>query len=45
MNGTPVRTRFTLKRVSPDAATYTFDMAMGSGPLANVMEGKQTRLK
>jgi hypothetical protein len=45
INGKPVRTRFTLKRVSPDLASYTFDMAMGSDPLANVMEGKQTRQK
>jgi hypothetical protein len=45
MNGQPVRTRFILKRVSNDLATYIFDMAMGSNALATVMEGKQTRQK
>jgi hypothetical protein len=45
VNGKTVRGRFTLKRVSADSATYTFDMAMGSEPFTNVMEGKQTRQK
>ncbi|HYA64966.1 MAG TPA: DUF1579 family protein [Candidatus Sulfotelmatobacter sp.] len=45
VNGKLVRGRFTLKRVSADTATYTFDMAMGSEPFANVMEGRQTRQK
>lgn len=45
VNGQPIRTRFILKRVSPDSATYTFEMAMGSEPLANIMQGKQTRQK
>jgi len=45
MNGQPVRGRFTLKRVSDDTATFTFEMAMGSQPFATVMAGKQTRQK
>ena len=39
------RGRFILKRVSEDSATFSFDMGMGSDPLANVMQGKQTRQK
>jgi hypothetical protein len=45
MNGQPVRARFVLKQVSPDLATFTFAMSLGSQPLANMMEGKQTRQK
>lgn len=45
INGKPVRTRFTLKRVSMDSATYTFDMALGTDPFATIMEGKQARQK
>ena len=45
MNGKTVRGRFILKRVSEDSATFSFDMGMGSEPLANVMQGKQTRQK
>jgi hypothetical protein len=45
VNGQTVKGRFTLKRVSPDAATFTFEMAMGTQPLAMVMTGKQTRMK
>ena len=44
-NGQPVKTHFVLKQLSPDSATFSFDMAMGSQPLANVMTGKQTRQK
>jgi uncharacterized protein DUF1579 len=40
-----VHGRFTLKRVSPDMATYKFEMASGSDPMTLVMEGKQTRQK
>jgi len=45
MNGKTVRGRFILKRISNDSATFSFDMGMGSDPLANVMQGKQTRQK
>jgi Protein of unknown function (DUF1579) len=45
MEGKPVHTRFTLKRVSQDTATYKFEMSTGSDPLAVIMEGKQTRQK
>ena len=45
MNGKAVRGRFILKRVSEDSATFSFDVGMGSDPLANVMQGKQTRQK
>ncbi|HKD72957.1 MAG TPA: DUF1579 family protein [Candidatus Acidoferrum sp.] len=45
MNGKTVRGRFILKRASEDSATFSFEMGMGSDPLANVMQGKQTRQK
>ena len=45
MNGKPVRARFMLKQASADSATYKFEMGSGDGPLAQVMEGKQTRQK
>jgi hypothetical protein len=45
MNGKPFRGRFTLKRLSPDSATFTFDASAGSDPLTNIMQGKQTRQK
>lgn len=45
MNGQPLHSRFTLKRVTDDSATFKFEMAAGSDPLAVVMEGKQTRQK
>ena len=45
MNGKTVRGRFILKRVSNDSATFSFDMGLGSDPLANLMQGKQTRQK
>jgi Protein of unknown function (DUF1579) len=45
MEGKPVRTRFTLKQVSPDSSTYKFEMGVGDEPLKVVMEGKQTRAK
>jgi hypothetical protein len=45
MNSTAMKTRFTLKQLGPDAATYKFEMANGSDPYALVMEGKQTRQK
>ena len=45
MNGKTVRGHFILKRLSEDSATFSFDMGMGADPLANVMQGKQTRQK
>ena len=45
MNGQPIRSRFTLKRVSDDSATYKFEMAPSSDPLVLIMDGKQTRQK
>jgi Protein of unknown function (DUF1579) len=45
MNGQPIHSRFTLKRVSDDSATFKFEMGATSEALAVVMEGKQTRQK
>lgn len=45
MNGQVVHSRFTLKRINDDSATYKFEMGAGSDPMAVVMEGKQTRQK
>ncbi len=45
MNGKPIRARFTLKQVSPDSATYKFEMGAPDEPMKLVMDGKQTRVK
>jgi hypothetical protein len=45
MDGKPVRGRFTLKQLSPDSATYKFELGSGDEPLKVIMEGKQTRVK
>lgn len=45
MNGKTVHSKFTLKRLTDDTASYKFEMATGSEPLAVIMEGKQTRQK
>ncbi len=45
MNGKALHTRFTMKQVSGDAATYNFEMSAGDEPLKVIMEGKQTRVK
>jgi len=45
MNGKPVRARFTLKQVSPDSASYKFEMRAADEPMKLFMEGKQTRVK
>jgi len=45
VNGQPIHGRFILKQVSADTANFSFAMAMGSGQLATIMEGKQTRQK
>ena len=45
MGGKTIHGRFTMKQISPDAATYKFEMAAGSDPMTLVMEGKQTRQK
>ncbi len=45
VNGQAMHSRFTLKRVSDDTATYKFEMAAGTDPLVLVMDGKQTRQK
>lgn len=44
MNGKPVVVRFTLKQVSPDVATYKFEMGAPGEPLKLMMDGKQTRV-
>ncbi len=44
MNGKPVVIRFTLKQVSPDLATYRFEMGTEGEPLKPMMDGKQTRV-
>jgi len=37
--------RFTLKQVSPDVATYKFEMGPPGEPLKLMMDGKQTRVR
>jgi len=45
MAGKVIHGRFILKQTSPDAASYTFEMASGSDPMTLVMQGKQSRQK
>jgi hypothetical protein len=45
MGGKLLRNRFILKEVPPDVATYTDEIAEGDGPWAEIMHGKQTRVK
>jgi hypothetical protein len=45
INGKAVRTRLTLRQVSPDSAIYNLEMGARGGPMKVVMEGRQTRLK
>jgi hypothetical protein len=45
INGKPVLTRFTLKQVSPDLATYKLEMGGASEVMNLMMDGKQTRVK
>jgi hypothetical protein len=45
MGGKVYRNRFTLTEVPPDRASYKFEMAEGNGPWAEVLHGKQTRVK
>jgi hypothetical protein len=45
MNGKPVVVRFTLKQLSPDVATYKFEMGAAGEPLKLMMDGTQTRVK
>jgi hypothetical protein len=44
INGKPMVVRFTLKQVSPDVATYKFEMGAPGEPLKLMMDGKQTRV-
>lgn len=44
MGGKLTHQHFTMKVVSPDTATYKFEMAEGDGPFNLIMEGKQTRI-
>jgi hypothetical protein len=45
MNGRVVHSKFTLKRLDENSASYKYEMGSGPDPLAVVMEGKQTRQK
>ena len=45
MGGKVWRSRFILTEVPPDGTTYKFEMAEGDGPWAEVMHGKQTRVR
>jgi hypothetical protein len=45
MNGKPVAVRFTLKQLSPNVATYKFEMGGAGEPLKLMMDGKQTRVR
>lgn len=45
MGGQQVKSRFTIKQVSQDSYTWTWEMAMGSGPFAVMATGTDTRVK
>jgi hypothetical protein len=45
INGKSMVVRFTLRQVSPDVATYKFEMGAPGGPLKLMMDGTQTRVK
>jgi Protein of unknown function (DUF1579) len=45
MGGKTIHSRFTLKRLTDDSASYKYEMGAGSDAFALVMEGKQTRQK
>src|SRR5215471_15027141 len=45
INGKPMMVCFTLKQVSPDVATYKFEMGPPGEPMKLMMDGKQTRVK
>ena len=45
MGGKVFRNRFIFTEVPPDGGTYKFEMAEGDGPWAEIMQGKQTRVK
>ena len=44
VNGKLMVVRFTIKQVSPDVATYKFEMGAPGEPLKLMMDGKQTRV-
>lgn len=45
MKGKSVLARFTLRLISPDSATYKFEMGAVDEPMRLMMDGKQTRVK
>jgi hypothetical protein len=45
MGGKTIHSRFTLKRLTDDTASYKFEIGAGSDALTLLMEGKQTRQK
>lgn len=45
MGGQPVKGRYTIKTVSPDEYTWTWEMQMGTGPWTMVAEGRDKKVK
>ena len=45
MGGQTVKGRYTIKQVSADSYTWTWEMSMGGGPFAVVATGTDTRVK
>ena|SRR5215469_10885287 len=45
MGGKPVKSRFTMKELSPTAYTTKFEMSSDGGAWNTIMEGKTTRVK
>jgi hypothetical protein len=43
--GQPVKTKYTLKQVSPDSYTWRMEMSMAGGPWTLGGEGRETRVK
>jgi hypothetical protein len=45
MNGKPLKSRFTLKEVSPTVYTFKWDGSYDGSPWTTMMEGKATKSK
>jgi hypothetical protein len=45
MGGQPIKGRYTIKTVSPDEYSWTWEMQMGNGPWTMVAEGRDKKVK
>lgn len=45
MGGKPLKTRYTIKQLSPDSYSFQLDMSIDGGPWTTAMAGTETRAK